>query len=79
MKQPLSMNGFVWLLCFRYCVHSNAGVAKYRIVDPSIKTAFVHTLKDSEFMTRVYSGTDIILIHVLSGCGISMQEVFDED
>ena len=59
--------------------YQNAGVKEYWIVDPNIKTAVVHILKDGEYLTRVYSDTDIIPVHVLSGCEINMQEVFDED
>ena len=54
----------------------SAGVREYWIVYPDSKTVSVHVLKDGEYFTRAYAGTDAVPVHVLAGCTISLPDVF---
>ena len=53
------------------------GVHEYWMVDPDAQTVKVCILKGGNYDTKDYADTDIIPVHVLDGCTIDMQEVFD--
>ena len=55
-----------------------AGVREYWLIHPDSKTLTVHILKDGEYMARAYSNTDTVSVHVLDGCQIDMNDVFEE-
>ena len=55
-----------------------AGTREYWIVDPEGKSVSVHILKDGHYISSAYGEEDIIDVHVLEGCQINMQEVFED-
>ena len=55
-----------------------AGVREYWIVDPDSKSVSVNILKNGEYVTQSYIEEDTIPVHVLEGCKITLQEVFEE-
>ena len=62
----------------KFDLYRQAGVREYWIVDPESKTVSVHILKYGEYLTRAYAETDIVPVHVLEGCTISLPDVFAE-
>ena len=55
-----------------------AGIREYWIVDPKDKIVTVNILEDGKYNSTVYEETDIILVHVLTACRISLPDVFVE-
>ena len=62
----------------KFELYKKAGVREYWIVDPDDKLVFAQTLKDGDYITRVYSETDIVPITAIDGCMIDLAEVFEE-
>lgn len=57
--------------------YQKAGVKEYWIVDPSRRIVDVYILKNGKYgVGTVYDDTDIIPVNVLSGCEISLADVF---
>ena len=56
--------------------YQQAGVREYWIIDPDIKILSTHILTDSGYITRAYSETDTVPVHVLEGCEINLTDVF---
>ena len=56
----------------------SAGVREYWIVDPESNTVSVNILKNGEYVAVPYAGDESIPVHVLEGCAIDLQEVFEE-
>lgn len=55
-----------------------AGVREYWIVDPSDKSVSVYVLRDGEYVSRAYADKDIAPVSILEGCGIVLQDVFED-
>ena len=55
-----------------------AGIKEYWIVDPDSRTVSVYILKNGEYVAHAYGNGEPIPVHVLKGCTIDMQEVFEE-
>jgi len=56
----------------------HAGVREYWIVDPEMKSVHVHKLDNDKYNTSVFGESDIIPVHVLEGCQINMNDVWQE-
>ena len=59
-------------------VYQNAGVREYWIVDPDSNSVSVHVMENGRLITSIYSGDDIVPVHVLEGCEIHLSDVFTE-
>jgi len=53
-----------------------AGVREYWIVDPDDKNIIVNILDDEKYVIYAYDDNDIISLHVLDGCKISLSDIF---
>ena len=60
----------------KFNAYQRAGVREYWIVDPDSKTVQVHILESGRYFTKSYCESDIIPVHVLKGCEISLPDVF---
>ena len=56
-----------------------AGVREYWIVDPDSKVVTINILDDGRYYNTAYGENDIVRVHVLEGCEISLPDVFSED
>ena len=54
-----------------------AGVREYWIVDPEFKTVNVHILENGKYILYTYESNETISVHVLKGCEILLQYVFE--
>jgi len=57
--------------------YQESGIREYWIIDPKAKKLEVNTLNDGSYITSPYTAEDIVPVHVLDGCDINMQEVFE--
>jgi Uma2 family endonuclease len=55
-----------------------AGIIEYWIVDPVTQTLAVNILMDNNYITHIYTSTEMVNVHVLKGCIISLSKVFAE-
>ena len=55
-----------------------AGIKVYWIVDPIAQTLAVNILKDSNYITHIYTNEETAPVNVLEGCNIDLSEVFSE-
>ena len=55
-----------------------AGIIEYWIVDPVTQTLAANILKDNNYITHLYTGTEMVNVHVLEGCIINLSKVFTE-
>ena len=55
-----------------------SGVREYWIVDPESKTVAVNILDDGKYITHAYNANDMVKVHVLEGCVIDLNEVFED-
>ena len=55
-----------------------AGVREYWIIEPEGNIVNVHILENGKYVTTAYAETDIVPVHVLEGCKISLPDVFME-
>ena len=62
----------------KFNTYLKSGIHEYWIIDPDTQTLTVHILKDGDYITRPYTDKDTVPVHVLDGCIINMQEVFEE-
>ena len=60
----------------KFNTYKRAGVREYWIVDPDYKTVQVYILENGRYFIRSYAETDMIPVHVLEGCVISLPDVF---
>ena len=74
----LSPSGKSRDMLLKFNKYMQTGVREYWIIDPDAQTLRVCLLKDGNYETKDYSNTDTIPVHVLEGCMIHMQEVFEE-
>ena len=58
--------------------YMKTGVKEYWIIDPISKSLAVNILKDSNYITHVYSNEKAVPVHVLKDFKINLYEVFDE-
>ena len=56
--------------------YQRAGVREYWIVDPADKTVQVFILDNGRYLAASHAETDIVTVHVLEGCEISLPNVF---
>ena len=54
------------------------GVREYWIIDPEREIVHTHVLKNVEYVTKLYSSTDVAAVSVLEGCMIDFNGVFAE-
>jgi len=56
--------------------YRQAGVKEYWIVEVDAKKVSAHILSNDDYITRIYSETELIPISVLDNCTIDLTEVF---
>ena len=59
-------------------LYKDAGVREYWIIDPTNRTVDVYVLETGDNFTWLYNDTGITPVHVLEGCEISMDSLFDK-
>ncbi|MCL1917385.1 MAG: Uma2 family endonuclease [Peptococcaceae bacterium] len=57
--------------------YQKAGVREYWIVDPERRVLSVHVMENGKYFSNTYGDTDIVPVHILEGCQITMQDVFE--
>ena len=62
----------------KFNTYQKVGIREYWIVDPEEETLAVNILKDSSYITHVYTSKDAVTVHVLDGCRINLSEIFEE-
>jgi len=62
----------------KFHAYQRAGVREFWIVDPGMKTVMVHILDAGRYVTSTYTDDDIVPVHVLDGCMISLPDIFAE-
>ena len=61
---------------FKFHQYLKAGVREYWIVYPDLKNVQVNLLADGKYSIQVYGDTDIVPVHVLEDCQITLADVF---
>ena len=62
----------------KYKKYLQAGVREYWIVDIDNKIVDVHILENSKYVKTAHAETETIPVHVLEGCMINLEEVFED-
>jgi len=62
----------------KFDVYQKAGVREYWIIDPKEEILAVHILNDGNYITHAYTKKDTVPVHVLEGCVINLNKVFEE-
>jgi Uma2 family endonuclease len=62
----------------KFNTYLKAGIREYWVIDPETKTLAVHILTNGNYITHVYTNEDTAPVHVLEGCIINLNEVFEE-
>jgi len=62
----------------KFHAYQNAGVREYWIVDPNTRTIQVCILENGKYVVTMYGDNDAVPVHVLDGCVIDTQAVFEE-
>jgi Uma2 family endonuclease len=57
--------------------YRQAGVREYWIVHPDTSSAQVYILATDRYFITGYADEDVIPVHVLDGCEITLTDVFD--
>lgn len=57
--------------------YQKACVREYWIVDPETKTVQININENGRYFNSVHGDTDTVPVHVLDGCQINLQEVFE--
>lgn len=65
-------------LITKYNAYLKAGVREFWIIDPDEKIVFVYILENDKYICQTYDETSIISVHVLEGCTLDMNEVFEQ-
>jgi len=65
-------------LTTKFSRYLKAGIREYWIVSPTEKTLAAHILKDSNYITHMYTKKDKAPVHVLEGCVIDLSDVFED-
>ena len=63
----------------KFNAYQRACVREYWIVDPDSKTVQVHILENGRYFAKSYGEADVVHVHVLDGCIISLPDVFSID
>ena len=61
----------------KFAKYLQAGVRELWFADPADKTVSVCILKNGEYCIRTYDNTQTVQVHVLEGCEINLQDVFE--
>ena len=62
----------------KFQLYQKTGVREYWIIDPETKTLQVCILENGKYVTSMYGDTGAVPVHVLEGCAINLQDVFEE-
>jgi len=73
----LSPSTSKWDKVTKFKEYLKAGVREYWIVDPEDQIIWVHTLKNSEYVTSVYHPKDTITVHILPELNIDLAQIFE--
>jgi len=57
-------------------LYQKTGVREYWIIDPETRLTHVYILENGHYHLSSYTETNIIQVHILSGCTINMTDVF---